>query len=326
VLLDGVLIGHKFAIYTHAHREPRAGAPSPRLRLSMTGWEVGEVVVELVRILLLLAQIGFYFVFVVLQQRRAQNTGSRDQSNQLMGLLVGNGDNSYGSVQVGGGRNIEDAPSAGSQRTRVGFRKYFEGYRVFFPYLWPSQDRKLQLFVVLCFLLVVAQRIVNLLVPDKLGNILNCLAHPEIDSPWTSIVIYVFLRFLQGSLLDAARSKLWIHVSQSSYRKLSVAAFEHALSLGPEVHLHKRTDVLFALRKGASINKFLEQMTFSMVPMLVDLAMAIGYFLVRFDTYYALVIGIVAFWYMYLTIRMAPWCAENRREMVNADRKEEAIK
>jgi ABC-type bacteriocin/lantibiotic exporter with double-glycine peptidase domain len=179
----------------------------------------------------------------------------------------------------------------------------------------------------LCFLLVVAQRIVNLLVPEKLGNIVDCLAHPEMGSPWTSIIIYVFLRFLQGSLLGAARSKLWIHVSQSSYRELSVAAFEHALNLGPEVYLHKRTDILYALRKGAtSINKFLEQMTFSMVPMLVDLAMAIGYFLVRFDTYHALVIAIVAFWYMYLTVRMAPWCAENRREMVNADRKEEAVK
>jgi hypothetical protein len=325
-LFEGVLIGHKFTVYTHAHREPTAGALSPRLRSSMTGWEIGEVVVDLVRILLLLAQIGFYFVFVVLPQRRAQDIGIRDQR---MGLLEGGGDRvgSYGSVQVGDSENTKDAPPVGCQRTRVSLVKYIKGYRVLFPYLWPSKDRKLQLFVMLCFLLVVAQRIVNLLVPEKLGNIVDCLAHPEMGSPWTSIIIYVFLRFLQGSLLGAARSKLWIHVSQSSYRELSVAAFEHALNLGPEVYLHKRTDILYALRKGAtSINKFLEQMTFSMVPMLVDLAMAIGYFLVRFDTYHALVIAIVAFWYMYLTVRMAPWCAENRREMVNADRKEEAVK
>jgi ABC-type transport system involved in Fe-S cluster assembly fused permease/ATPase subunit len=57
--------------------------------------------------------------------------------------------------------------------------------------------------------------------------------------------------------------------------------------------------MLYALSKGAtSINKFLEQVTFSMVPMLVDLAMATGYFLVRFDTYYALVVAVVPFQYI----------------------------
>jgi len=62
------------------------------------------------------------------------------------------------------------------------------------------------------------------------------------------------------------------------------------------------------------------------VPMLIDLAVAIAYFLVRFDAYYALVIAIITFWYIYLTIRMAQWRAEIRREMVNADREEDAVK
>jgi len=59
-------------------------------------------------------------------------------------------------------------------------------------------------------------------------------------------------------------------------------------------------------------------------PMLIDLAVAIGYFLIVFDAYYALVVSIVTFAYLYLTIRLAQWRAEIRREMVNFSRTEDA--
>ncbi|KAH5991118.1 hypothetical protein HBI60_257480 [Parastagonospora nodorum] len=123
------------------------------------------------------------------------------------------------------------------------------------------------------------------------------------------------------------RSALWIPVSQYSYRELSVAAFEHVHSLSLDFHLGKKTgEILSALGKGSSINTFLEQVTFQVVPMLIDLAAAIGYFLYKFDAYYALLIAIITFWYIYLTVRMAQWRAEIRREMVNADREEDAVK
>jgi ABC-type transport system involved in Fe-S cluster assembly fused permease/ATPase subunit len=60
--------------------------------------------------------------------------------------------------------------------------------------------------------------------------------------------------------------------------------------------------------------------------MLINLAVAIGHFLVKYDAYYALVIAVVPFWYVYLTIRMAQWGAEIRRELVNAGKGEDAVK
>jgi ABC-type transport system involved in Fe-S cluster assembly fused permease/ATPase subunit len=68
----------------------------------------------------------------------------------------------------------------------------------------------------------------------------------------------------------------------------------HILTL--DFHLGKKTgEVLPALRKGSSVNTFLEQVTFQVVPMLIDLAVAIGYFLIKLDAYYALFIAIVTF-------------------------------
>jgi hypothetical protein len=339
------MVALSFEIYTHAHKEPTAGRPSTKLRFHMTDWEGGEVALDLLRIVLLLALIGFYAVFVILpQRRRTEENGSPGETTSLLGNGAdqnghaenGNGhaNGSYGSTHPIGGKHqhTEGAPPAWSRPTGAPSRswwEYIKGYHVFFPYLWPSKDRKLQIIVVLCFILVLAQRVINLMVPDQVGHIVDRLTGKEKGSPWTAIIFFISFRFLQGSngVLGAARSALWIPVSQYSYRELSVAAFEHVHSLSLDFHLGKKTgEVLSALGKGSSINTFLEQVTFQVVPMLIDLAVAIGYFLVRFDAYYALVIAVVTFWYIYLTIRMAQWRAEIRREMVNADREEDAVK
>ncbi|KAI4615786.1 hypothetical protein J4E90_010274 [Alternaria incomplexa] len=341
-VLEIALVALSFSIYTHPHKEPTVGTPAKRLRFGMTEWEAAEVAMDLLRIVLLLALIAFYVLFVIVPQRKSrQESGSPSENTSLLGSAEQNGhaenghaNGSYGSVHPTGGKHqhTEGAPPAWSRPTGAPARswwEYIKGYHVFFPYLWPSKDRKLQLVVIACFMLVLGQRVVNVLVPDLTGEIVKRLNDRERGNPWTAIMLYIGFRFLQGSngLLGAARSALWIPVSQYSYRELSVAAFEHVHSLSLDFHLGKKTgEVLSALGKGSSINTFLEQVTFSVVPMLIDLGVAIAYFLIRFDAYYALVIAIVTFWYIYLTIRMAQWRAEIRREMVNADREEDAVK
>jgi hypothetical protein len=342
-VFEVVLLALSFAIYTHTHKEPTASHPSTEVRFQMTDWEAAEVAIDLLRIILVFALIGFYIVFVVPpQRRRTDDAGSSSEITSL--LATGTDENghveshanngSYGSTGLVSRthQHTEVAPPAWSRPTSAPARswwEYIKGYHVFFPYLWPSKDRKLQIVVVLCFTLVLAQRVINLLVPDQMGHIVDRLGHKEAGNPWTAIIVFISFRSLQGSngVLGALRSALWIPVSQYSHRELSVAAFEHVHSLSLDFHLGKKTgEVLSALGKGSSINTFLEQVTFQVVPMLIDLAVAIGYFLIKFDVYYALVFAIVTFWYIYLTIRMAQWRAEIRRDMVNADREEDAVK
>lgn len=306
----------------------------------MTEWEVVEIVIDVVRILLIGALIGFYVVFVSFRHKRAAEAGT---TTETAPLLAGNnaengsanGTTHYGSMPTGGKhKHTEGAPAGWSRPENIPSRswwEYLKGYSVFFPYLWPSKDRPLQIVVVICFVIVVLQRAVNVLVPLLVGWITNVLSGEDgpVRMPWAYIVLYILCRLLQGNngLLGAIRSTLWIPVSQYSYRELSVAAFEHVHGLSLDFHLGKKTgEVLSALGKGSSINTFLEQVTFQVVPMLVDLCVAIAYFLIQFDAYYALVVAVVTFWYVYLTIRMAQWRAEIRRQMVNADREEDAVK
>ncbi|KAF2198404.1 vacuolar ABC heavy metal transporter-like protein [Delitschia confertaspora ATCC 74209] len=348
VLFEIAILSGSLALYTRDHREPGLKEISERKeQQGMTKWEIAEVVIDLLRILLLLTLIGSYLVFVTwARKKHTQEAGSASETASLLGgghreAENGHANGGYGSTGAVGNKKppVQEAqpgwvrPVAAPSRSWV---EYIKGYHVFFPYLWPSKDRRLQIVVVLCFLLVILQRIVNVKVPDQFGKIINDLAGENgtdgdgaIRTPWKGIIFFIALRFLQGNngILGALRSALWIPVSQYSYRELSVASFEHVHSLSLDFHLGKKTgEVLSALGKGSSINTFLEQVTFQVVPMLVDLGVAIGYFMVAFDVYYALVISVVTFWYIYVTIRMAQWRTEIRREMVNADREQDAVK
>jgi ATP-binding cassette, subfamily B, vacuolar membrane transporter HMT1/ACLQ len=169
------------------------------------------------------------------------------------------------------------------------------------------------------------------LVPYQIGIITDDLSgeNGPVHIPWKGICLYILFRSLQGSnsLIGVLRAYLWIPVSQYAYRELSVASFEHVHNLSLDFHIGKKTgEVISALGKGNSINNFLDQITFQVVPMIVDLVVAVAYFLIVYDAYYALVVTVMTFWYIYFTIRLAKWRANARRKMVNLDRYQDGVK
>ncbi|EGC45999.1 heavy metal tolerance protein [Histoplasma capsulatum var. duboisii H88] len=343
--LELIILGGCLALYTSPHHEPIVGDPAGGpLRNIMTSWETVEVIIAVVRLLTLLGIVIFYTLSSVgWRSCRHKDATARfvsGEASETTRLLNGhrsgiNGDN-YGSSSPNRKRDPDFKPEdAWVRPTTVpstSWWEYISGYSLFFPYLWPSKSRRLQLIVVACFFLVVFQLVINVLVPIQIGRITNVLSGDtgeEFYIPWRGICVYVLFRWLQGNqgLIGSLRSFLWIPVGQYSYMELSTAAFEHVHSLSLDFHLGKKTgEVLSALSKGNSINTFLEQFTFQVVPMLIDLCVAVGYFWIVFDVYYALVVAIVTFIYLYVTIRMAQWRAAIRRQMVNASRQEDAVK
>ncbi|OIW33536.1 hypothetical protein CONLIGDRAFT_569741 [Coniochaeta ligniaria NRRL 30616] len=210
--------------------------------------------------------------------------------------------------------------------------EYCRGYSVFFPYLWPSKSLRLQGVVLVCVILVGFQRAVNVMVPLQYGKVTDLLSEENEfghHMPWAQISLLILYKFLQGNsgLIGSIRAILWVPVSQHTYRALTTAAFEHVHSLSLDFHLGKRTgEVLSALNKGASINTFLEQVTFFVLPMVFDLFVAIVFFYYQFGSVYALAVSIITFYYLYVSIQMAQTRVDQRRDMVNADREEEAVK
>ncbi|PKS10065.1 hypothetical protein jhhlp_004690 [Lomentospora prolificans] len=216
--------------------------------------------------------------------------------------------------------------------------EYLRGYTLFWPYLWPRDSFWLKFRVFICFVLLVLQRGINILLPYQIGQVTNRLANANHDGnmatmmsdmPWVMLWSVNLLMLLQGQagLLGSIRSIIWVKVSQYSYKALETAAFEHVHSLSLDFHLGKRTgEVLSALNKGGAINTFLEQVTFQLLPLIVDLFLAIYFFTRMFDSTYGTIVSVNVFWYLYLTVKMAQTRADQRREMTNADREEEAVK
>lgn len=347
------LFGATLAVYTHDHREPTAGRPDGgKLHTHVTTWEAIEIVIDLTRVLCLLAMVFLYSLFVYLRKlglkKRHADAGS---SEETTGLIRNHGNANGTMDQTTNGVASEapngqaygtidsphkdvDEPAGWVRPEKVPPRNWWEyvsAYSLFIPYLWPANDTRLQVLVIVCFTLMGLARAVNIMVPIVAERVTNILAGEDGPSylPVAEIILYIVLRLLQGSsgILAALRDYLWIPVSQYSYLELSVASFEHVHGLSLDFHLGKKTgEVLSALNKGASINTFLGQVTFQFIPMVADLAVAIAYLFIDFDTYYALVVAIVSFAYMYVTIRMAQWRSPIRREMTNLDRESEAVK
>ncbi|WEW58915.1 ATP-binding cassette-type vacuolar membrane transporter Hmt1 [Emydomyces testavorans] len=344
--LELTILAARFALYTSPHHEPTVGDPrGGPLRKSITGWEAAELVIASVRLLVFVGIVLLYTfnsVGWMVNKHTDRRFGEPTETTRLLnsesGLNNGINGNGYGaSPQNSKPQDSKPAEAeAGWSRPATvpstSWWEYLNGYSIFFPYLWPSKSRRLQLTVIFCFGLVLLLRVINVLVPYQVGVIINILSRDGGESlyiPWGEICLYAFYRWLQGNqgLIGSLRSFLWIPVSQYSYMELSTAAFEHVHGLSLDFHLGKKTgEVISALNKGNSINTFLEQVTFQVVPMLVDLCVAVAYFMIAFDVYYALVVAIVTFVYLYVTIRIAQWRAEIRRKMVNANRQEDAVK
>ena len=342
LILEVILLGTSLALYTSDHREARAGSGREgQFRTGVTTYEAVEVLMDLLRILFLVALIFFYVLFITLRwaNLREKRRAADENHSETTGLLhhhqaengTANGPN-YGSTHSDQAKEEEPGWVRPTKVPTKSWWEYIRGYSLFFPYLWPAKSRRLQGLVILCFVIVMVQRAVNLLVPIQAGRVTNTLAGENgaiSGVPWGPICLYIFYRFLQGGsgVLGAARSVMWIPIEQYSYRELSTASFEHVHGLSLDFHLGKKTgEVISAMSKGQSINTFLEQVTFQLLPMLVDLAVAFGYFLYAVDVYYALVVAIVTCAYLYITIRLAQWRADLRREYVNLDRQEDAVK
>lgn len=358
-----VILAASFSIYTSPHKEINSVFDNNDIIYrSPNEWEIFELTVDVVRLVILIFSVTFYAIFSLERMYKVStNRGDLDETAPLLvnGLANGNGHvPSNGTLPMNGngpnGGNTAEPSVDGDNTNTPGSRdslddtpafykpkevpqrtwwEYLKGYSLFFPYLWPSKSVRLQVIVVICFLIVVCQRAVNLAVPLQIGKVVKDLGDAvkseHHSMPWFDISLLIGLKFLQGTsgILGAVRSILWIPISQYSYQALTTASFEHVHGLSLDFHLGKRTgEVISALSKGNSINNFLEQITFQVVPMVVDLGVAIVYFGIKFDAYYALIVGIITFSYLYLTIRMARWRSVQRRAMTNLSREEDAVK
>ncbi|KAL2911106.1 ATP-binding cassette-type vacuolar membrane transporter Hmt1 [Polyrhizophydium stewartii] len=211
--------------------------------------------------------------------------------------------------------------------------------RKLFPFLWP-RGLYLRTLVVCCFLLLALGRVVNILVPETYKHLVNALSpEPPSSTPphapdggsgvhrpyfaWGLVLLYTFFRFLQGGvgLVSSLQYFLWIPVGQYTSREISVRMLAHLHSLSLQFHINRKTgEVLRVIDRGtASISSLLSYIVFNILPVFIDIAIAVAYFAVTFDWTIALIVLVTMILYIAFTVWITEWRTKFRRDMNDLD-------
>ncbi|RUS34342.1 ABC transporter type 1, transmembrane domain-containing protein, partial [Jimgerdemannia flammicorona] len=207
---------------------------------------------------------------------------------------------------------------------------YIAKLRRLFPFMWPRNDRRLQLLIVLCLLLLVAERVVNVLLPISYKNVVDALAKEGGGGRvvWKEILIFVGLRMLQGGVgfIGTAQKGLWVPIGQFTTRELQVRMFEHLLNLSLRFHLNRKTgEILRVQDRGVtSIVTLLTTICFNILPTLTDVTVACVYFTLAFDGWFGAIVLTTMAAYVGFTMRLTEWRMRYRRETNRLENEMEA--
>ncbi|KAJ8682804.1 hypothetical protein QAD02_018596 [Eretmocerus hayati] len=245
--------------------------------------------------------------------------------------IVGSSPSNYHSFEDGTDtrpRHFEGRPGDNASTWKNAWYKI----RTLAPFLWPKTSVWLQLRVIFCFGLLTAGRVINVYVPIYNKKIVDSVTETPGDFRWDLVVIYVGFKFLQGGgtggmgVLNNLRSFLWIRIQQYTTREVEVELFRHLHGLSLRWHLGRKTgEVLRVMDRGTdSINNLLSYILFSIVPTIVDIIIAVVFFISAFNKWFGLIVFSTMLLYIVATIGVTEWRTKFQRRMNLADNAQKA--
>ncbi|KAI1100232.1 hypothetical protein F4804DRAFT_348717 [Jackrogersella minutella] len=164
---------------------------------------------------------------------------------------------------------------------------YAKGFLIFFPYIWPVNNRRLQLYAALVGLCLLAGNVLNFLIPRQYGAVMDSLSGVSGRNPWIQVAIFAGLRLLASEAgINLLRQMFWLPIEYYSEEALTAAAYSHIMNLSSEFHDSKSSsDLIVAISNGTSISNMLDSICFQALPMLIDLVIAFTYLSTKFGPY-----------------------------------------
>ncbi len=200
----------------------------------------------------------------------------------------------------------------------------FRTLRRFIPYLWPVDKPALRLRVVGSVLLVLLSiAITTLVMPLAYGAAVDRLVagrQREVAIAVALVAAYAGARFA-GVVLDNMRNAIFEAVGQDATRELAENVFAHLHRLSLRFHLARRTGaVTKVIERGTkSIDTMLYFLLFNIAPTVVQLAIVLTLFWIKFGV--GLVVATVAMVAVYITFtqRMTEWRTKLREQWTEHD-------
>lgn len=175
---------------------------------------------------------------------------------------------------------------------------YAKSFKLFLPYIWPVNDRTLQVHAALVGICLLVNNALNVLIPNQLGVVTRTLTDAATGetptsswNPWIQVLIFAGLKLSASEAgISLLRRRLWLPVEQYSERAMVEAAHSHILNLDAQFHDTKSlSEMVMAIQHGEAISSILETICFEMLPNLIDLAVAFIYLTVKFGPWEGLI-------------------------------------
>lgn len=223
--------------------------------------------------------------------------------------------------------NAEPAP------LHKGPRNDWQTIRSLLPYLATYKWRVA--FALTC---LIGAKIANLGVPIVMKKIVDGLASVQHltalgranDSPaivliggiGLLVVAYAVVR-LCTSLFTELREILFAKVTESAVRTLALRVFRHLHALSLRFHLERQTGGMSRdIERGTrGIQQLVSYSLYSILPTLVEVGLVLGFFVTKYEAYYAIVTFIALVVYIVFTVKVTEWRTHFRRTMNDLDSK-----
>ncbi|KAJ1511889.1 Homocysteine S-methyltransferase 1 [Coelomomyces lativittatus] len=212
-----------------------------------------------------------------------------------------------------------DPHISNSEKKMNSFKETFEKCKKLFPYMMARGHKGLQVLMGLCIVVLFLGRFVVVLVPIMYKMVFNDLSHGVFSV--SQIFLFVVARFLQSSFFTNLQTFMWIPIGQYTTRQVSLRMFSHLHSLSLRFHVSKKTGELLRIldRGTSSIVNLLQMLLFTLFPVVMDILIAIIYFIAQFDVFFGVIVLITMGSYILLTVALTEWRTKYRRASIDLD-------
>ncbi|MCJ1470506.1 hypothetical protein MMC07_009152 [Pseudocyphellaria aurata] len=169
---------------------------------------------------------------------------------------------------------------------------YVRRFAIFIPYIWPSNNRWLQLNMIGVVVCLAMLRVVRILAPLQLGRVINVLGTSPAAVLLRELLLYLLFNWVDtAGLIEMLKAYLWIPVEQNAHKALAMAAYTQVMTLSSDFHDNKKSGELYkSIEQGTAIHYLFETVFFDVTPMMFDLVIAAVYLSYLFGWYMCLVV------------------------------------
>ena len=229
-------------------------------------------------------------------------------------------------------------PFSATKRKIVAVKSFFDVQLPMFQYLWPKDNLRLRLFLILSMVFMFLGKWFNVKVPFILQRAIDTASKSSsassavlggsnpfsvgTSSAAAAIAFYGVSRAL-SVVCSEIKTCLFAHVSQNVLRKFANNIFSHLHSLDSEFHLQTPSGVISVayVRAVRGFQTMLFQLVFSVLPTMLELALVSNILYKKCGSVFAGVTLSTFSVYLAFTVWITQWRIDIRKELVDVDNK-----